>query len=46
MWARPRAATTPGPGVLDEADAYSPVLDDFRRPLPVEREVKIVSSVT
>ncbi len=29
--------------VLDKADAYSPVLDDFKRPLPVEREVKILS---
>lgn len=25
--------------VLDAADARSPVLDDFRRPIPVEREV-------
>jgi len=29
--------------VLDKADAHSPVLDDFKRPLPVEREVKILS---
>jgi uncharacterized OsmC-like protein len=30
--------------VLDEADARSPVLDDFRRPLPVSREVSIVAA--
>lgn len=29
--------------VLDEADAHSPVLDDFRRPLPIEREVRITA---
>jgi uncharacterized OsmC-like protein len=29
--------------VLDAADAHSPILDDFRRPLPVERTVSIVA---
>lgn len=28
--------------VIDEADAHSPALDDFRRPLPVERELHIL----
>lgn len=32
--------------VIDEADAHSPVLDDFQRPLPVERDVQIVRSDT
>lgn len=32
--------------VLDEADAHSPVLDDFRRPLSVEREVEILASTS
>jgi uncharacterized OsmC-like protein len=27
--------------VLDEADRHSPVLDDFRRPIPIERVVEI-----
>lgn len=27
--------------MIDNADAHSPVLDDFRRPLPVERTVQI-----
>ncbi len=27
--------------VVDQADKYSPVLDDFRRPVPVKREIKI-----
>lgn len=27
--------------VIDEAEAHSPVLDDFRRPVPVDREVHI-----
>lgn len=30
--------------VLDEADAHSPVLDDFRRPLRIDREVQILTS--
>lgn len=29
--------------VIDEAEAHSPVLDDFRRPLPVDREVHITT---
>lgn len=32
--------------VIDEAEAHSPVLDDFRRPLPVEREVQIKTPTT
>lgn len=32
--------------VIDEADAHSPVLDDFRRPLPVDREVQIIPPTT
>lgn len=31
--------------VLDEADRHSSILDAFRRPLPVEREVRIGSPV-
>lgn len=27
--------------VIDQADRHSPVLDDFRRPIPVEREIHI-----
>lgn len=30
--------------VIDEADAHSPVLDDFCRPLPIERDVQIIPS--
>jgi uncharacterized OsmC-like protein len=30
--------------MIERADAHSPVLDDFRRPIPVEREVSIVKS--
>jgi len=29
--------------MIDKADARSPVLDDFRRPIPVEREIEIKS---
>lgn len=29
--------------VIDKAEAHSPVLDDFTRPLPVDREVQIVT---
>lgn len=32
--------------MIDKADARSPVLDDFKRPIPIEREVAIVSSKT
>lgn len=32
--------------MLDEADAHSPVLDDFRRPLSVERDVNILASTS
>jgi hypothetical protein len=31
--------------VLDDADRYSSILDAFRRPLPVERDVRISSPV-
>jgi uncharacterized OsmC-like protein len=31
--------------VLDDADRYSSILDAFRRPLPVEREVRISTPV-
>jgi len=30
--------------VIDKGDAHSPVLDDFQRPLPVDREVRIIHS--
>lgn len=30
--------------VIDDADEHSPVLDDFRRAIPVEREVNITST--
>jgi uncharacterized OsmC-like protein len=29
--------------MLDKADRYSPVRDDFRRAIPIEREIKILS---
>lgn len=32
--------------VLDAADTHSPVLDDFRRPLAVEREVQISTTTS
>lgn len=32
--------------VIDKADAHSPVLDDFRRPLPIDREVQIITPTT
>ncbi len=31
--------------VIDKADRHSPVLDDFKRAIPVEREVNITSTV-
>lgn len=31
--------------VIDKADKHSPVLDDFSRAIPVEREVNIISSI-
>ncbi len=27
--------------MIEKADAHSPVLDDFRRPIPIKREIKI-----
>jgi uncharacterized OsmC-like protein len=30
--------------VIDYADAHSPLLDDFRRPLPIERELHIAKA--
>lgn len=30
--------------IIDDTDKHSPVLDDFRRPIPVEREVEIKST--
>lgn len=30
--------------LIEKADAHSPVLDDLKRPIPVEREVKIKST--
>lgn len=30
--------------LIEKADAHSPVLDDFRRPIPVERKVNIKST--
>lgn len=30
--------------MIDKADARSPVLDDFKRPIPIEREVKVKST--
>jgi len=32
--------------MIDQADARSPVLDDFKRPIPIEREVEITSTET
>lgn len=32
--------------IIDDTDQHSPVLDDFKRPIPVEREVEIISSQT
>jgi uncharacterized OsmC-like protein len=32
--------------VIDEADAHSPILDDFRRPIPVKRDVTMLTSAT
>lgn len=29
--------------VIDKGDAHSPALDDFRRPLPIDREVQIIT---
>ena len=30
--------------LIETADAHSPVLDDFKRPIPVNREIKITST--
>jgi uncharacterized OsmC-like protein len=30
--------------LIEKADAHSPVLDDFKRPIPVEREIEIKST--
>lgn len=32
--------------LIEKADAHSPVLDDFRRPIPVKREINIVENST